>query len=124
MDITKYYIHPDYQYSKKIKEFICDLIIDYKYESYHCLAKSDKYKLASIISEQDSGLTEELEFMVHDDAHYLMDLFRKCLISQNQNDKDLFMEEMKNSAVKYYDKLMEKLFNYHLERIIELENAA
>lgn len=115
---NNYYIHPDYLNSKEIESFINELIVDYKYKSYFNFTLSDKYKLSSLISKA-SGRTDELNFMSETNGHYLMNLFRKYVLTQRESDKDNFVEELKYSLLNYYDDTMKEIFNYYLENYVD-----
>jgi hypothetical protein len=115
---NNYFIHPNYLGSQKIRECIEELIIDYRYKSYSQLTLSDKYKLSTIIS-KESGINDETNFFTERDSGYLMNLFRRYVLTQKDIDKDYFMQEMKNSLIDYYDETMRQLFDYYSQEFIE-----
>jgi len=115
--MNKYYINPCYL-NNETQDFIYELIIDYGYKSYFNLSLSDKYKLSTILSKA-SGESDELNFMSEMDSHYLMNLFRRSVLSQKEMDKDYFMQEMQKFFIEYYDHTMKELFEYYQEYIIE-----
>lgn len=113
---TNYYVNPSYL-TKEVKGFIKELIIDYRYSSYRNFAESDKAKLASILSRLD-GTYAELDFISEGDQTYLMDLLRKYILTQREEDKETFANEMRHSLIKHYDPIMKKIFQYYQDSIM------
>ncbi len=119
--MNNYFISPIYTRNKEIQNFISNLIIDSGYKCYGDFDITDKKILSAHLSKIASE-SDELEFMVQGDSHFLIDAFRTYMCTNKDRDANYFMEHMENSFISYYESTMEKLFNYYLDTI--LENAA
>lgn len=118
--MNNYYISP----AKEAKNFIRELIIDYRYKNYFQLSKSDKSNLASILSKSYRP-QDEIDFISETDPHYLMNLFRGYLMTKKESSKEMFLEAMEDTLINYYDKTMKELFeDYQQEIEYDIEHAA
>lgn len=122
------HIHQDFK-SKKILQFVADLIIEYNYSEFSDLSESDRHHFAALLIEA-AGREGELEFLTeHAFADLLVTQFRKCLISNNHGDNETFITYAKDHAVEYYEDTMQAIFeyvhsNYQQERREWLDYAA
>lgn len=106
--------------TKKVKQFIADLVIDYDYNCYSDLAYSDKCEFAALLIEA-SGKNSEHECLVEsNDLDQLMGALKKSLSGTYEDDENLLFT-LKENTVNYFDQTMEALFadgfeNFEQER--------
>lgn len=106
--INMTYINPCYL-NKNIKNFLTDLIIDYKYEDYSELSYSDKCNFTGLLIDA-SGKDAEHEFLLEsNNLDQVINTFKKALCNGND---DKFLEAMKENAVNYFENTMREIFQY------------
>jgi hypothetical protein len=105
------YIHPVYK-TRKVREYVRELINDYGYKSFSDLSYADKCSFASILMEacfrngDHECITESKDF------EKIVICLRKSLsgTSSYQDDENL-LYQLKDNAVNYHEETMEALFN-------------
>lgn len=106
--------------TKKVRQYIADLIMDYDYKCYGDLSNSDKCEFAALLIEA-SGKDSEHECIVEsNDLDQLIGALRKALSGTYEDDENLLFI-LKENTVNYFNLTMEALFedgfqNFEQER--------
>lgn len=107
------HIHPSFK-TKKVLNFIGDLIVEYDYKEFSDLTEENKGELAALLSEA-CGRGDEFCFITESvNADQTINLFRQALHGTASDNQD-FLFAIKNNAIEYYAYTMESLFNYVLD---------
>jgi len=96
--------------TKKVRQFVADLIIDYDYDDFSDLSNSEKCEFAALLMEA-AGRGGEYECITESNhldqtAGYL----RAVLRSDKEADENL-LYHLKDEAIRYYADTMQSLFD-------------
>lgn len=104
-------IHPCFK-TKKIFQYIADLLIEYNYDSYSDLSESDKSGLLILLIEA-AGRGSEAE-CITESTHFdqLIYYLKQTLLNDTSENREKLAEVIKDNAIEYYDHTMKNLFEY------------
>lgn len=113
------FVNPIFK-TKKVRQYIADLINDYDYDNFSDLSHSDKCEFAALLIEA-AGRDGEHECVVEsNDLDQIIGHLKKALTGTHDDDENLVFI-MKDAAVRYYTDTMHELFyeglnDYECER--------
>lgn len=108
------WIDPCYR-TKKILNYISDLITYYNYSSYDDLPFDEKAEFASYMMDATPKLDEHCCIVESPGFDRTLAFLKKSLCTGLKEDNESFVTSIKTDIVNYYDKRMEYLFNTALE---------
>lgn len=107
------FINPIFQ-TKKVRQYIADLIMDYDYDGYGDLSYADKCEFSALLIEA-SGKSSEHECIVESNhLDQLMGALKKSLCGTQDDDENL-LYILKENTVNYFNETMEALFEDNFE---------
>lgn len=103
------FVNPIFK-TKKVRQYIADLIIDYDYTSFSDLTHADKCEFAGLLIEA-AGRSGEHECLTEsNDLDQTIGALRKSLLGGYEDDENLLFI-LKDNTVRYYNETMHALFD-------------
>lgn len=94
--------------TKKVRQFVYDLINDYGYKSYYDLSYSDKCEFVGHLIEA-AGKQTEHEFLIESNhLDQTIGAFKRAMLGGSDTN---FLDVMKNNAIEYYQNTMQDIFD-------------
>lgn len=97
--------------TKKVKQFVDDLINDYGYDSYDRLSYSDKCSFSALLIEA-GGQNYEHEFICESKhLDQTINAFKKALLGNSIDDVN-FLHTLKDNTINYFDDSMRAVYEH------------
>lgn len=100
--------------TRKVRQFVADLIIDKNCKSFYDLSHQDKYIFSALLIEAAGPKSEHECLLESNDLDKIMVYIKESLIGNGEYEKSLAVL-LKENAVNFYNDTMQAIFENGLE---------